>query len=268
MIEYGRLGGWRHDLEDYKFLRESTLPPVTDKLRAMRTWDAPEKVDPRPWLQIEDQRNMGSCQGHALSSCVEVAYNFESKEIIQLSRMFAYIMSQRQDGIRGDSGSTISGGAKCAKEVGLCLESTFPYPGSYTTNVPQAAIEEAKNYRIKNAVQMQSYDDIFEFLASGVGGIDIGIMWTIGDVEVVENYRGGGGGGHALGLVGYTERKDSSGKNYIIMVNSWGKQWGNNGTCEVSPRAIEQMLNSSFCECIGLSDMENIEPRRIEYKFL
>lgn len=267
----GKLGGWLREEEDWEYLRRIKQPSPASMLRAMRTqrgYGTPEKVDPRDWLQIENQRNMGSCQGHSLSTCVEVAYNYEADKIIQLSRMFAYVMSQRKDGIRGDRGSTISGGAKCAKEDGICLESTYPYPSSYTTNIPSAAITEAKEYRIKSAFDVKSYDDVFQFLASAVGAINIGISWTLPSAAVIESYRSGRGGGHAIALAGYTARKDNDGRNYIILVNSWGTQWGNNGTAEVAPRAIEQMINSTYSEFIALSDMEKIEPRRIKYKFL
>lgn len=265
-----RLDGWLRSQEDRNYLA-NIQKPLGERLREMRIarrMRAPASVDPRPWMQVENQGNMGSCQGHALTSCVELAYHFESGKIIQLSRMFAYVMSQRKDGIRGDSGSTISGGAKCATQDGICLETTYPYPGRYTTNIPQAAIDEAKEYKIRSVSRVKTYDDVFEFLASGAGGINIGIMWTVGDVHVVETYRPGRTGGHALCLGGYTERKDSQGRNYIIMFNSWGRGWGNNGSCEVSPNAIQQMLSAQWTDAVALSDMESVEPREINYRFL
>lgn len=262
----GQAGGWLRDKEDFERLRALPKCPTEFLLSAMG--DVPKAVDPRPWLQMENQGNMSSCQGHALSTCVELAYFYESGKPIQFSRMFAYIMSQRKDGIRGDNGSTIAGGEKTARNDGLPLETTMPYTGKYSTSIPQAAIDEAKHYKINTSVHCQSYRDILTFLQSGCGGIDIGIDWTCQDAAVQESYRGGRGGGHALGLVGYTERLDRAKDPYIIMANSWGTKWGANGFTELSPLCVSQMLESSHTVAIGLSDMVELVPRKIKHVFI
>ena len=74
-------------------------------------------------------------------------------------------------------------------------------------------------------------------------------------------FSGAGGGGHAIALLGLSERLDNSGRPYVWMMNSWGANWGNAGWAEWAPAAIEQMLRHQYTACFGLSDMPNVKPR-------
>jgi hypothetical protein len=109
---------------------------------------------------------------------------------------------------------------------------------------------------------MESYDGVRTFLGSGQGGISIGISWS-GEVDrpIVNSFSGAGGGGHAIALLGLSERLDSSGRPFVFMLNSWGANWGNGGWAEWAPNAVEQMLRHRFAACFGLSDMPNVKPR-------
>jgi hypothetical protein len=105
-----RVGYWLHDHEDTAFL--NSLPGESNVL-AMRGTYSEVKVDPRSVMKIENQGSVGSCQGHALSSCVELCYYIATGDLTrQLSRAYAYYETQRIDNISGDRGSTISGGIK------------------------------------------------------------------------------------------------------------------------------------------------------------
>ena len=90
----------------------------------------------------------------------------------------------------------------------------------------------------------------------------LGITWNSSvDAAVVNNYSGAQGGGHAIGLYSLSERKDSQGRPFCWMMNSWGAGWGNAGWAEWSPNAISQMLTSRWAVFIGVSDMPNVTPR-------
>jgi len=103
--EYPGLG-WLADEEQRGLLHE-TATPFKLSGPMMR---APEKYDPRSFLKVENQGQVGSCTGHASSTCSEICENIETKGgNTQLSRGFCYIMGQRESGITGDRGATISG---------------------------------------------------------------------------------------------------------------------------------------------------------------
>jgi len=259
----GFIGGWLREKEDFGFL--DSLPGESSVL-AMRGTYNEIKIDPRKVMKIENQGSVGSCQGHALSSVCELCYYIATGDIsLQLSRAAAYYETQRIDGIRGDSGSTISGGIKLATSKGIPREELWKYSGRYDNTRPSnfAEIEQdAAKYKIGQSYKMTSYDGVRTFLGSGQGGISIGISWG-GEVDrpIVNSFSGTGGGGHAIALLGLSERTDSSGRPFVWMLNSWGANWGNAGWAEWAPNAVEQMLRHRFTACFGLSDMPNVKPR-------
>jgi hypothetical protein len=259
--------GYRIDLE-----RRADLESTATRLPAgfQRHFRAPEEIDPRPWHRIEDQGEMGSCQGHALSSVCEMAYHIATGEVIQFSPLFAYYATQKIDGIRGDQGSTIDGGRRCAMEFGSCPLDVMPYPNPvrYRWEIPKEAYEAAKAFKIRSHTMIRSYQDAFTFLASGQGGIEIGIGW--GDLQtdsrgVIETYRPGPGG-HAVCFLGYSKRSDRNSEKYLWLANSWGPQnWGNAGWAEVSPTAVRQMLQARDTVMVGLSDLTTPTARKIDW---
>ncbi len=259
----GHIGGWLHDEEDKEFL--DALPDETAVL-AMRGTYNEVKIDPRKVMKIENQGSVGSCQGHDLSSCVELCYYIATSDVSrQLSRAYAYYETQRIDGINGDRGSTISGGIKLATTKGIPREELWKYSGKYDNRRPTnwAEIEsDAAQHKIGQSYRMTSYDGVRTFLGSGQGGISIGISWS-GEVDrpIVNSFSGTGGGGHAIALLALSERLDTAGKPYVWMLNSWGAGWGNKGWAEWSANAVEQMLRHRYTACFGLSDMPNVKPR-------
>lgn len=261
-------GYWLGDQENRQELI-STSSPVPDLL-----FSTPEEVDPRklypshPWP--ESQLQQGACAGHARANVVEWCYAIASGESpVQLSRQYSYIDGQRYDGLLGrDVGATINGQRRSAME-GTPPETVWGYTGRYHTSPPApqtwATVQEAaKQYRIAKHAVLRSYDDVFRWLAMGTGGVVIGIRWSLGDGAIVESYRPGGGG-HAVAFMGYTRRKDSQGRNYVLLLNSWGERWGNRGWAEIAPVAIEQMLRDSYTVMIGLTDMVDVKPRRVDF---
>lgn len=257
--------GYPIEKEDREFLRDT----ATDFRVVRGNYEAPDEIDPRPWHKIENQGSMGSCQGHALSSVCEMAYHIAMGKVVHFSRMFAYIATQKIDGIRGDRGSTISGGLKCAMQYGLPPEEAMPYPSPvrYSTNIPQSAFDAAQPFKIRSHAWCESYDDVFDFLSSGQGGVEIGISW--GGVNpnsegVVESFRPGRGG-HAVAYLGYSLRKDSRNRNYLWMGNSHGLGWGINGWAEVSPNAVDAMCRHNFTAMVGMSDLSTPEPRHVDW---
>jgi C1A family cysteine protease len=259
-----RYNGWRHDAEPAA-LRTSAAP-----FRMAREFTAPEEIDHRAWLAIEDQGNQGSCSGHALSSCLEVCNYYDTQgEIVQLSRQFAYIMAQTVDGLLGrDDGATIYGSVEGAKRFGICREELWPYSGKYVTDAPPGAKEEAARHRLLQHVVLKSYDDTFRWLASGVGAVTIGVMiresW-MNAKGTIETQSGRVVGGHAMAVLGYSKRKDSAGRNYLLLANSWGKSWGAAGWAEINPRLFDQWGSDRNAELIGVTDLEEFSPRPVDW---
>jgi len=256
--------GYPIELEDKAFI--ATLPREIEIL-AMRGTYNEVRLDPRALAIVENQKKQGSCAGHSLSSVLEWIYVvIQGKpEWFALSRAMGYYEAQRISGIRGDKGSTITGGVKLAKTVGLCREELWQYPSQYNPTRPQnyqAVLEDAENYIVGSETAITSYEGYRTFLGAGLGGIHQGIGWNSSvDRSLVETYSNSGGGGHSICALCLSKRLDSKGEPYAWILNSWSNTWGQNGWAEWSPTAIRQMLKSRSTTFIGLSDMPNMKPR-------
>jgi len=250
-IEYVKTGSWNRDAENYSQLASTATPILYSALSI----DAvPEFTDRAKWIKVEDQKNMGSCAGQAITTCVELSRVLAGGDLVQLSRMNAYIKAQDRDNISGDRGSTISGNVTEAMQVGYCLESVWPYPNSYSTRVP-AGYADATKYRIVGHSPCRSYDDCVKHIGLTGGAIDIGITWSNSLDRTVSNNRGlvsswpgGSGGGHSVDLVDLcVEDFDGSplpgDEPWLKLANSWSASWGRNGYCLLSPSAVDSMIN-------------------------
>lgn len=259
--------GYRIDLEQRQRSIDE-LVRTSKPLAEFRGLRIPDKIDPRPWHRIENQGSMGSCQGHALSSVCELGWRIATRcsrreDMIQFSPLFAYITSQEIDGIRGrDDGSTINAGRQSAMQYGCCPLELCPYPNpvQYTDRISKDAFEAAKDFKIRSHTLCRNYDDVFAFLASGQGGVEIGIAWGDQMMEcrngVLERFYPGQGG-HAVCFLGYDdELKDRSGRHYLWLANSWSEEWGERGWARVSPPAVDQMCRHRDTVMVGLSDLD------------
>ena len=248
--------------EDKAYL--STLQNESAVL-AMRGTYEEVRFDPRKLIKVENQSRQGACQGHSLTSILEWIYCLATGgDLIQLSRAMAYYATQELDGIRGDNGSTVSGGVKLAKTKGVCREELWKYPSAYDNRWPKdkhAVLADAAKYRIASETRITTYEGFRAFLGSGQGGIHTGIAWG-GSMNkaVVEKFVPGGGGHSICGLV-LSEREDSNGEPYAFIQNSWSESFGNKGWQEWSPTAIRQMLKHPHTVFVGISDMPEVKPR-------
>lgn len=265
-MSIGYIGGWLSEKEQRSELARTSKPmPVC---AAPNDADLPASMGVSKWMQIENQGQQGACAGHALTSCLELGIYHQTRgTIVQLCRQFAYRTAQLIDGINGDRGSTILGNALAAEKWGTCEERFWPYTGRYVTEVPQVAWDNAGAYMLRTHVVCRTYQDVFNFLAMGLGGVQIGVNWTASfEATTVESYAAGwGGGGHSVSFLDWSDKKDSQGRRYLRLFNSWGTSWGDNGTKLVSPSAIEQMLADSNTVMVGLSDLKDLKPRSVRW---
>ena len=220
------------------------------------------------WHRIEYQGAMGSCQGNDLASCLECCYYQKTGDKIQFSRIFAYRETQKIDGIRGDQGSTISGGVKLARETGLPLETTVPYPNRYPSRFQpsQAAYDEAAKHKIRSHVRIDSPQQARDWILTNMGAVTLGISWPVrlSSGAVVKSFRGGGGGGHAIAILDYYQAKEKInpfGEDVFVVANSHGKNYGDHGWFYITRNAFSQMLSHRWTAAFGVSDMTTPKPR-------
>lgn len=274
------LNGYAIEFESRESLRASSTPA-----ELLFQGDLPERVDPRRsplwkdgWLAVENQGQIGSCQGNALTECLEYCYATATNGYVkQFSRMYAYIRSQQMSNIRGDSGSTLEGGTKAANE-GICTEALASYPSSYPGwgYITQPMREEAKSYRLESHTEITSADHLKQFIGSGIGIVQIGILWSMAEMRpdswgCIRSFSGRAGGGHSVVFCGYVKDDDIQQKSVAgwwgLLKNSWGASWGKSGFAYVEPRAIEMMVRHQYSSFYGRSDMQTPQPRPLPVDF-
>jgi len=215
------------------------------------------------WHHTENQGPIGSCQGNDLTSILERLQFVLSGSVAtvkQLSRIFAYLATQKIDGLLGaDNGSTISGGAKLATGTGAPPEELTGYPKAYPGKADRAKILDPANYaaaapfKAKTAWKCPTDPDAaMNFIAAG-GGISIGIGWYSGLIpadRVVRKYNPPARpGGHAMAVLGYTRNGN------LRAVNSHA-----DGPYEIEGAAWIKIMEHQRTSAIGLTGSSNDQP--------
>lgn len=225
MSEVKRVFGWIASAERHEVIDEIGHDP-SDLILAMSSNEDPPVYDVQaePWADLFWQGSQGACQGHALAHAAQVIFAQNTGHKKYFSRAQCYYEAQRHDGIRGDRGSTLTGGMRVATEDGICLESDWAYPARYNNSRPDGyggfpRVKLLASKRLKDA------DEIWAFLMAG-GAVQTGLTWNRSCESVrARYYRQGGAGGHSTLLYGF----EADDMDWAIHHNSW-KNWGHEGT--------------------------------------
>ncbi len=258
--------GYRALDESPAFLRATQAPFAYSAHEAAQ---APDEIDHRGWLQVENQVSTNACIGHGDSSALEVCNHYETGgEVIQLSRWYAYITAQSVNGWVGtDGGASLAGAISANGTRGICLAATCPFTGKYYTKLPAAADAEASQHKLLRHTIPHTYDDAFAWLQTGQGAVIIGVRWWRSFREntgIMDTFAGKDRGFHCLAIVGYSKRTDKRGRKYFWLVNSWGPEWGAHGWAEVAPAVFDQWcLRRDNEEIVMVSDLQDYGAREV-----
>ncbi len=219
--------GWLPDLPDHRDLL------YTAPMMVMRT--LPKNVDLRSNCpEVYTQGILGSCTANALAA----AFQFEQKK--QLipnfipSRLFIYYNERvLLNTINSDSGAFLRDGIKTINAQGVCPENDWPYlVDQFSVKPPEVLYEKAATNQVLSYMRLnntninllqsclaQGFPFVFGFsVYESFKSIDkngIMPMPTFSEQRL---------GGHAVMAVGYNDEKQ-----YFIVRNSWGINWGDNG---------------------------------------
>jgi C1A family cysteine protease len=190
---------------------------------------------------VRNQENRGTCVAHACIAAREYLLGAASTRG-DLSEQFLYWACKERDGYEG-SGTWIYHGMDVLKELGVCVESVWPYnpdplPGNEGQGPPPAdARERALDYRIGSAEQLfaRGVNGLRQHLADERAiafAVPVFTYWftepvrSTGDIRLplsTDHVEGG----HAMCMVGYQDDPDVPGGGYFLVRNSWGTTtWG------------------------------------------
>lgn len=203
---------------------------------------------PRTWMQIENQGSRPSCVGHGETTLGEYIYYLHTRgEVLQFNRMFAWVQAQIQGGQRPSerAGASIHGAVKAMREIGLALESLYPYSNKFASVFPQEIYKDAATRKALYSYELNTVEKVFDFQKSGMGGILWGVPWQ---------FRRNAW--HCVTSIGVP----IDGK--LPVANSWGENDGDDGWHYFDAETTERYLGISGSVAIGVSDLDAPQVRK------
>lgn len=260
--------GWRRDLPD---LRD--LTPESNSIKAVLTKSAslnaavkaqPASIDLRKWCSpIEDQGSLGSCTANAGVGMLEYYERQTSGKHLDGSRLFLYKVTRELEGVKGDDGAYLRDTMKAMVLFGVPPEKYWPYhiakfndePSNFcysfaqnyqalkyyrldpAGSTPTATLAAIKKYLAASLPAMFGFSVYSSIPVSGDGKGEIPFP-AAGDTHE---------GGHAVLAVGYDDNKKiGNTKGALLIRNSWGAQWGDQGYGWLPYEYVKQGLADDF----------------------
>lgn len=226
-------------------------PRTARDFKRRRQGALPRQVDLRPTMSaVEDQSAVNSCAANAIVGMYEYLAKRSLGESGDISRLFVYWNARREDGIRGDRGSTLTGNIRALEDVGACTEQTWPYkPDLVDVKPNDDAYQEASRFMLEAAERVPvDLDAMRACLAEGYPfafGLKLFRTFDRAGRHGVVPRPGSGAlgrrshGRHAMLAVGYSDSQQ-----VFVVRNSWGERWGDRGYCYIP---YDYMANRNYC---------------------
>ncbi|MBU0692633.1 cysteine protease [bacterium] len=260
--------GWRPDVPDLRdfTVNSNEIEPILSKSKRLRRVKESGKnpIDLRPWCSpIEDQLDLGSCTANAGVGLVEYFQRRAFGKHLDASRLFLYKVTRNLMGVTGDQGAYLRDTMKAMVLFGAPPERYRPYIVSdFDIEPPAFLYSFAQSYKSimyyrldpSSATPSDTLQHIKLFLQAELPcmfGFSVyssmpGIGEGTGDIPFPDR-RDRFEGGHAVVAVGYNGAKkigDCTGA--LLIRNSWGTDWGENGYGWLPFAYVEQGLAEDF----------------------
>ena len=212
------------------------LPDVRDRLYAAKlTGPLPSECDLRPSMPpVYDQGQLGSCTGNAIAGAMEYERDRQGLSDFIPSRLFVYYNERALEGtVSSDSGAAIRDGIKVVNSDGVCPETLWPYDiGMFSVKPPKRCYVAATTDKAVQYEAIQTLGDLKDAIASNLSVVFGFTVYQSFESPAVAQSGvlpmpkpdEATVGGHAVVAVGYNDSK-----NQVIVRNSWGASWGDQG---------------------------------------
>lgn len=217
------------------------------------------------WWEIGNQGLTGSCTAWAATDSLLRWHLVRAKKIEEtesLSVQFTWMAAKETDNYASypetfieNSGTPLKGALDVLKKYGAVLDKHLPFGG----RIAEPQMNTEIFYSMASLFSINSY---YSIIKENDVNLDHLRMWlsSIGPImamtdtdENFRNYKNGGkldfydlntvvpDTGHAIAIVGYT-------RDYFVIRNSWGTDWGDNGYAYAS----NEYVSAAFCEGYGI----------------
>jgi C1A family cysteine protease len=202
------------------------------------------------------QGNIGSCTAFATTAMFDFVRRKHSMVTWKPSPLFTYYATRKAvDPVLTDSGATIRDALKSAARDGVSMERVWPYViEKYNEHPPEEAWNVAEKHQALEYLKLDDFDknvwlnclnDGYPF----VFGLNLYASFFDPFMDLLGGFMLDPNreteklvGAHCMLAVGYI--KNYNNKEYLIVQNSWGTNWGDNGYCYIPLSYI--MSNDSF----------------------
>lgn len=188
-------------------------------------------------LNIRHQGNKPACTGFGLAAVIDRLMTVAKSQSVSkagVSALMLYEMALRFDewADEADEGSSCRGAIKGWYNMGVCQETFYPYSTDVRPRWTVAAAKDARNQTIGAYFRMGTRISDYHAALNEVGAIYCSAQvhkgWDqpdpdSGQINADIETRSETLGGHAFAIVGYD-------RDGFWIQNSWGKEWGKNGT--------------------------------------
>lgn len=248
--------GWIPDYPDLRDYTEKTedVRAILEAGRAKKGRAASASIDLRQWCSpVEDQGQLGSCTANAAVGVIEYYERKSFGKHINGSRLFLYKVTRNLMKLKGDTGAYLRTTMGAMVLFGVPPELYWPYSDDqkkFDREPPAFCYAFAQNYQtIKyfrhdppGAKAEEVFERVKRYLASGHPAM---FGFTVyNSIEQAENTgkipfpspKEKIEGGHAVVAVGYDDKMKITNRygkvettGALLIRNSWGKSWGENG---------------------------------------
>lgn len=253
----------------------STSPAVKKSIPKL-SW-VPDKLDIRDHLyvpnktevssidmrrfcsSVENQGNLGSCTGHAVSSAMEMILKRQNR-LVEISRLFIYYQARLIEGtVSYDTGAYLRDCIKACNKLGASAESLWKYDvRQFKTRPSAAAHADAIKRKVVEYQRCANFTQVKNALSNGnpvVVGFSVytsfmsATVTKTGMMPYPNTKKERLLGGHAVCLVGY----DDSTQRFIGK-NSWGVSWGDRGYFYLPYQVIQNtQMSGDFWVITGVT---------------
>lgn len=222
--------------------------------------ELPDAVDLRAdWWTIGDQQTSGACVGFAVADSV-CRWHFVQDGRLEpdqlLSVRYVWMAAKETDHYTARpttflerEGTSLKAALDVVRKYGIVTDALLPFAvHAPYQNSGRTFYATASRLRIASYFNLgRNLDHWRAWLATNgpiLTRLDVDETWNKATVTngVLDTYKAGGRGGHAVALVGYTP-------DYFIVRNSWGADWADHGYAYASPAYTA----AAFTEAYGIA---------------
>ncbi|MFC1866201.1 C1 family peptidase [Chloroflexota bacterium] len=267
------------DGRDY-VAEDKRVTGITDRLgKITPSAIIPSQINLSPWCSpVEDQGSIASCTAHAASSIIEYFENRTKKKVTHVSRLFVYKTTRNLMCITGDTGAFCRTTMGALVHCGWLPERYWPYIEADIDKEPTAFhYAYADNYEslkyfchdplgnnIEPSTVLQSVKtslsrgvpSMFGFYGYPSFFLDSDVS---GDIPFPNLEQEQALWCHAVAAVGYDDYKTILNTEYgietegaLLIRNSWGTSWGNNGYAWLPYQYVLDRLAIDFWSILAM----------------